>query len=174
MDSTLIPAPQAELVVEDILVADSEMATEQTSLPVTQAEETVAENPTHDLPQVMESGSGTEGNNLTSPDLNLVGEAPVIVGMGPVEAKHFSLFLVLFSFLISFLKGSFFFIGSLIPQKRTAKPSHPDKPSATRQRVDEGNTSQHSGSFDFMNSVSRFLEGPNHDFHEVIIAIHLT
>ena len=64
------------------------MAYVQTSLPVIQAEETVDENPSHDLQQFMESGSGTEDFNLTSPILNLVGKVENIIGIGPAEGKH--------------------------------------------------------------------------------------
>lgn len=44
---------------------------------------------------------------------------------------------------------------------------HSEEPPTIRQKTDEGITSTHFGSFDFMNSVSRFPAGPNHNFHEV-------
>ena len=72
----------------DIRVTDSRTADVQTSLPIIHAKETVDENPSHDLQQVMESGSGTEDINLTSPVLNLVGEVENIIRMGPAESKH--------------------------------------------------------------------------------------
>lgn len=43
---------------------------------------------------------------------------------------------------------------------------YPEEPSAIK-KVDEEMTSTHSGSFDFMNNINRFLAGPDHNFHEV-------
>ena len=88
VDPIPTPAPQAEFITVDIPFIDSEMADVQTSLPVNQAEETVDENPSCDLQQVMESGSGTEDINITSLVLNLVREVENIFGMGLAEGKH--------------------------------------------------------------------------------------
>ena len=60
VDPTPTLAPQAEVVIVDVPVTDFRMADAQTNLPVTQAEETVAKNPSHDLQQAMESGSRTD------------------------------------------------------------------------------------------------------------------
>ena len=100
VDPIPTPAPQAEVIIVDIPVTDSRMVDVQTSLPVIQAEETVAESPSYDLQQVMKSGSGTEDINLTSLKSGRGGEN--IIGMGPAEGKHpfFSFLFFFFSFLI--------------------------------------------------------------------------
>lgn len=104
VDPILTPAPHAEVIVKDISVTDFGMAVVQTSLPIIQPEETIAENPSHDLQYVMESGSGTEEVNLTSSILNVVDEVANLAGMGPTEGKY--LFLCNYS-LSSF---SFYFL----------------------------------------------------------------
>lgn len=86
----------------------------------------------------------------------------------------FSIFILSFVLLYLFLMVSFSFIGPLVPGKRAGEVPHSEEAYAIRQKVDVGITSQHSVSFDFINSVSRFLAGPNHNFHEVTFSLSFT
>ena len=53
--------------------------------------------------------------------------------------------------------------------KRAAEGPHPEEPPSSRRILDKANnTSPQSVSFDIMTSVGMFLEGPHHDFDEVI------
>ena len=170
VDPSAIPVPQVEDVVEEvpILIANARIQVEQPYLLAIDAEEIVDESPSHDFQQVMEGEVETGEVHPTSPIKNLVGGVPNTTEI--VLAEGITLLFFHLSFSLFFLQHLFTFslTGTQNINIQVAEGPHPDEPPSSRKRLDEVITSQRSGSIDIKTSVDRFLEGPHHDFDEVI------